>query len=851
MKEIVLTSSILILVLIGLRALFRNKVSRRLIYGMWLLVALRLLIPVQFGSFQFSILNQAEPVTQAITDVAQSPIAGPSRDEISQQIVIDHISKGQEIFIPEVQTQINTQLSQGSQSIEDIYDQVLKDHKWEDVVLPDVQPQLKTEVNNAVAAPTLGQIGRILWIIGTIGMAGWFLTINISCYLKLKKYAEPVEIPDCPLPVKTYGGLTSPCLFGLFHPTIYLTPTCNTDIQTLRHVLAHEQTHFKHADHIWALVRGLCLCIYWFNPLVWIAAGLSKRDCELACDESAIQTLGEPERLAYGKTLVDMVASSTSPNRFLETATAMHESKKQLKERVNAIVKKRKFFLWAAICLMLVAALITGCAFAGIQPSTEPQEQLSIEDEIKQAYYYQESDYFRSHYSLDDLSLRFRGAFSDSYVVFVDGPFGYFAWLTSETVGGLTFTYPDSQQAKVYHQGNFYAMTEAYELGLLTTDNLLELHTKYSGNLNQNKDKGEVPTVRQRCTHPLIPPTEPTTPTETTAPTEPLSIEELMPDIPATTTLCGKPEILSADTLVSTIYDREVHWTGKDGMNCGAFVELPAIVPFCQGAIDINESIRKTNQYKIENIRYSYTNKLYPDAYLISYEATLNGDILCIKITWCPPSGFPYESIWALNVATGEALDTADLAKMYLQESYPTFLQHCAYNLVEYFKANPLYHADEQEALLKALPNDTFVISSFALYLDEEGTLILNLYIHDLKRPYDNNIPVAELDIYGFEGTEESGYPWLFHLQTDGAYSDNWSTLLLDSFLHNPVQFVKMLSKEDADTISDIAGHLNYALYSPEQIALYTALCESIRDTAGNKQYSETAQILLDNIHPL
>ena len=44
MKEILITSSVLILSVIILRLLFRTTVSRRLIYGAWLLVALRLML---------------------------------------------------------------------------------------------------------------------------------------------------------------------------------------------------------------------------------------------------------------------------------------------------------------------------------------------------------------------------------------------------------------------------------------------------------------------------------------------------------------------------------------------------------------------------------------------------------------------------------------------------------------------------------------------------------------------------------------------------------------------------------------------------------------------------------------
>ena len=84
-------------------------------------------------------------------------------------------------------------------------------------------------------------------------------------------------------------GLPSPCLVGILSlPAIYLTPEAIQDEDTLRHVLAHELTHFAHKDHIWSALRCVCLVLHWYNPLVWLACVLSRRDGELACDEGAV-----------------------------------------------------------------------------------------------------------------------------------------------------------------------------------------------------------------------------------------------------------------------------------------------------------------------------------------------------------------------------------------------------------------------------------------------------------------------------------------------------------------------------------------------------------------------------------
>lgn len=374
MKEILITSSVMILVVIALRFVFRKRVSRRVIYGAWLLVALRLLIPIQFGQLDFSVLTQAEPVTEAITEIAQKPISGPSREELYNDALREQISQGTPVFIPEIQEQVDTEIQHSGRPAPEVYDEFLETNKVEEILIPEVNQQIEATVSEK-AAPSLGQIALWVWLAGIFGMACWFIGVNVS--LRHSLHLSAVDFPaESPIPVKVSLILSSPCLFGLFRPAIYLTPACTEDDRHLRHVLIHEQTHLRHCDHIWAWVRCLCLCIYWFDPLVWVAAYLSKRDCELACDEAALKILGEEERLAYGRTLVDMVASNPAPGQLLETATAMHETKKQLKERVNRIVKKPKLFLTAAIALLLVLSIVTGCAFTG--PVTRSAETPDI-----------------------------------------------------------------------------------------------------------------------------------------------------------------------------------------------------------------------------------------------------------------------------------------------------------------------------------------------------------------------------------------------------------------------------------------------------------------------------------------
>lgn len=340
MNEVLITSSVLIAVLLLARWLFRGRVSHRLIYAAWLLVALRLLIPVQIGQWQYSFASLTDKIEAfaPVSQVLDAPVAGPTQQELYDQLLEQYLQENPP---------------------------ATSDPDAPKMISPVIQEQLEQQAREQITMPTLSEVLCAIWIVGICGMAAWFLTANLLFALRAKKDADPLPGCDSKVPVMVSPNVPTPCLAGFFRPVIYLTPACAEDEQIRRHVLTHELTHLRHGDHIWSLLRCICLCVYWFHPLVWIAAAQSRRDCELACDEGALKQLSDDERIAYGKTLLDTVAQSMSPVYLLQTPTAMNETKRQLKERVQFIAKKRKNWLIAAICLVLIAAITTGCAFLG------------------------------------------------------------------------------------------------------------------------------------------------------------------------------------------------------------------------------------------------------------------------------------------------------------------------------------------------------------------------------------------------------------------------------------------------------------------------------------------------------
>ena len=342
MAEWIISSSALILAVVLLRRVLRGRLSPRLQYALWALVLVRLLVPVSFGAAGMSVQNLVR-----------------GADERAAERVVTYVSNAApDLSIPEPVTG----LSEPEQQLQ--YDQELPAPVHE----PDAaEPEARAETGTPV---TVSDILRYAWYAGMAVLALWFLSTNIAFRARLTRSARRMEYPGCKLPLYVSGAVETPCLFGVIRPAVYLTPGATADPVTLTHSVVHELTHFRHGDHVWSLLRCLCLVLHWYNPLVWLAAALSRRDAELACDEATIKHLGEAERAAYGRTLIGITCGSRPS--LLRTATTMNFGKSGLKERISLIVKRPKTAAWALVILLLAAVFVTGCTFTGAQ-AAEPE----------------------------------------------------------------------------------------------------------------------------------------------------------------------------------------------------------------------------------------------------------------------------------------------------------------------------------------------------------------------------------------------------------------------------------------------------------------------------------------------
>lgn len=328
--EWVLSASALIVVVMLLRGLLGKRISAGLRYGLWAVVLVRLLVPVSFFSL---------PVA-----VPQIPTWTPPATMQEESIYVLPV---------DIRPVENSSV-----------------HVFEDGTLGDPNsfgyPKLSDDGETVVRyADKISPLELLKWgwIAGTAAMGIMLVVSNLRFSRRLRRVRRPMERTNTPIQVYVAPALPSPCLIGLLFPAVYVTEEAVADTTMLRHVLAHELTHYSHRDHLWSVLRGAALAVHWWNPLVWLAVVCSRRDGELACDEGALKQLGDSERTAYGETLLSLVTSKARPADLLSFATTMSGGKRSLKERIQRIAHQPKQFVSAVVAVVIMLSMSVLVAF--------------------------------------------------------------------------------------------------------------------------------------------------------------------------------------------------------------------------------------------------------------------------------------------------------------------------------------------------------------------------------------------------------------------------------------------------------------------------------------------------------
>ena len=160
-----------------------------------------------------------------------------------------------------------------------------------------------------------------------------------------------------------------PFVRGIFRPAIVLPASAASwDENRLRAVLLHELAHVRRGDCRVQLLAQIACTVYWFNPLIWIAARALRIERERACDDEVLACGAVPS--AYAADLLDLArAQQRHP---LSSAILGMARPSELEGRLVAIlahprarVPARATRFVAALAMCALAAVTLGARSEG------------------------------------------------------------------------------------------------------------------------------------------------------------------------------------------------------------------------------------------------------------------------------------------------------------------------------------------------------------------------------------------------------------------------------------------------------------------------------------------------------
>ncbi len=133
---------------------------------------------------------------------------------------------------------------------------------------------------------------------------------------------------------------TMPMAFGCANPTVLLPANAEQwPFARRRDVMMHELAHVARRDCLTQLVAQAACALYWFNPLVWIAARALRGERERACDDVVVRAGARPSEYA---THLLQVARDLRVPRATSLATVCMARRSQLSDRLLAILDERR-----------------------------------------------------------------------------------------------------------------------------------------------------------------------------------------------------------------------------------------------------------------------------------------------------------------------------------------------------------------------------------------------------------------------------------------------------------------------------------------------------------------------------
>ncbi len=338
-------ATILIVVAIIFRRILK-KSSKVFVYGMWLLILLRLCIPITTDS-RLGLIDRQKEVP-----VAESADMGVNENAYWQDryegINWDNLTAGTAQKEP---VSLNAQL------------EALEQSEQKEPV-KEVKPVIELTKEDVVIA---------VWILGMVVL----ITASVVQLVRLtRKTAFAINTEDN---VWETDSISTAFVMGFARTRIYL-PT-GLSIKEREYILSHEKTHIKHKDHIVRILMLLVNIVYWWNPFVWLAIWLMKKDMEMLCDEAVVRGLEHAEVKEY----LNVLLSNSARNSGIIPVMSFGENNTEM--RIKHIVNLKKSGAYALVVIISFGLIsLVGCTtIAKHQPVQEDTKETTTENSTTEA----------------------------------------------------------------------------------------------------------------------------------------------------------------------------------------------------------------------------------------------------------------------------------------------------------------------------------------------------------------------------------------------------------------------------------------------------------------------------------
>lgn len=196
--------------------------------------------------------------------------------------------------------------------------QAYQELRQQEKVYVSAPPEQRLEMAGPAAAQGFALLDQLpaIWLTG-VGCMALYMALSLL-RMRWRLRAAP-RIQDN---VYRYTDWSTPFVLGVLAPRIYVPETVSE--QDFPQVLAHERSHIRRWDHVWKPLAFLLLAVNWFNPVLWAAYVLLGRDMERAYDEMVLKNATPAQRAAYSRALVACAAqpkmAAVCPLAFGEVA---------------------------------------------------------------------------------------------------------------------------------------------------------------------------------------------------------------------------------------------------------------------------------------------------------------------------------------------------------------------------------------------------------------------------------------------------------------------------------------------------------------------------------------------------